>query len=162
MADSTRTRLGRIRCLLQALDALQKVEPLPEALCFVPQKLQLECQPEESFFLYSAPNLESKTSTQIAQGKTLKVVVNGKPCFNEEGGWVQLISPHENLWILIQPAKAAVKVRCFQWNVDTCIYFNSRNNRPNGRSTTRKRTALPPGLMPLSKRTPYGLPNPLW
>lgn len=110
MVDSARTRLGRIRCLLQALDALQKVEPLPEALCFVPQKLNLECQAEESLTLYSSPSLESKTSVQIPQGKVQKVVASGKPCLNEDGGWVQLISPHEKLWALVQPTKTMSKV----------------------------------------------------
>ena len=110
MVDATRTRLGRIRCLLQALDALQKVEPLPEALCYVPRKINLECQAEDPVFLYSTPNMESKTSTQLPQGKATKLAVNGKPCFNEDGGWVQLISPHEKLWALIQPTKTVSKV----------------------------------------------------
>lgn len=121
MVDVARTRLGRIRCLLQALDALQKVEPLPEALCFIPQKLKLECNAEESFFLYSAPSLDKKSSIQISQGKVMKFVVHGKPCFNEDGGWVQLISPHENHWLLVQPAKTLIKVslsvsKAKQWN----------------------------------------------
>ena len=111
MVDSTRTRLGRIRCLLQALDSLQKVEPLPEALCYVPRKLTVECLTEEQpVYLYSASNLDSKTNTQIPIGKPTRLVVKGKPCFNEDGGWVQVISPHKNLWALVQPTKVITKV----------------------------------------------------
>ena len=111
MADSTRIRLGRIRCLVQAVEAMQKGEPFPEPLCYVPVKMNLECQQEEPLHLYSTPKTDGKTVSQLPSGKTLKFVVKGKPRVNEEGLWVQLISPYEDSWILVQPFKSGSKVK---------------------------------------------------
>ena len=35
----------------------------------------------------------------------------GRPLFNEEGGWAKLVTPHCGNWVLLQPNKVAQKIK---------------------------------------------------
>ena len=115
MAEPARTRLGRIRCLVQTVKAMQDGEPLPSVLCFVPAKIDLECKVEEPIELRESPKLDSTVVGKLEKDKTHTVTVKGHPHFTEEGGWVQLINPMENSWAYIQQGKKGkpvIKVGC--------------------------------------------------
>lgn len=115
MADPVRTRLGRIRCLVQAVEAMQKGESLPKPLCYSPVQLTLECQPDkaggEQVQLYEKADLTSPVLNRLPATKTYQLIVKGKPHFNKDGGWFQTISPpFENNWVLVQPSETSIKV----------------------------------------------------
>ena len=110
MADPARTRLGRIRCLVQAVEAMQKGEAFPEPLCYIPLQLKLECKPDEIVELHDKPDLSSPVLNKLGVSKTHQLIVKGRPHFGKDGGWYQLISPFENTWILVQPSEKTIKV----------------------------------------------------
>ena len=114
MADPVRTRLGRIRCLVQAVEAMQRGDALPKPLCYVPTVLTLECQPDkvggEQVELHEKPDLTSPVLNKLMSAKTHLLTVKGFPCFNKDGGWFQTLTPFENNWILVQPTERSIKV----------------------------------------------------
>lgn len=114
MADPVRTRLGRIRCLVQAVESMQKGEPLPKPLCFIPVQLTLECVPDKASGdpvpLYDKPSLTSTVANKLMATKTHQLTVKGKPLFNKDGGWFQTITPFEDNWVLVQPLETSIKV----------------------------------------------------
>lgn len=123
MADPARIRLGRIRCLVQAVEAMQKEEPLPEPLCYIPLRLNLECKPEEIVELYEKPDLTSTVLNKLGAAKTHQLVVKGRSHFNKDGGWFQMISPHENTWILVQPSEKTIKVSTSMLTIKSMSFF---------------------------------------
>lgn len=128
MADPARIRLGRIRCLVQAVEAMQKEEPLPEPLCYIPLRLNLECKPEEIVELYEKPDLTSTVLNKLGAAKTHQLVVKGRSHFNKEGGWFQMISPHENTWILVQPSEKTIKVSTSLLTIKINHFSSHRQN----------------------------------
>lgn len=109
MGDPARTRLGRIRCLVQAVESMKSGDPLPGPLCFVPDKSKLECEAEEIVDIFEGPQTDAKSVAKLQKGKHV-LEFRGRALFNQEGGWGQLITPHKNSWVLLQPSKNAVKV----------------------------------------------------
>ena len=84
-------------------------DPLPGPLCFVPEKWKVECENEEVVEVLEGPQTDAKSVVKLQKGKhTLEF--KGRPLFTEDGGWGQLIRPHEHSWILLQPAKTVIKV----------------------------------------------------
>lgn len=116
--DPARTRLGRIRCLVQAVESMKSGDPLPGPLCFVPERWKVECDTEEVVDVVESPQADAKSVGKLQKGKhTLEF--KGRPLFTEEGGWGQLTRPHENSWIMLQPSKTVVKVLgCIQVQVE--------------------------------------------
>ena len=117
MAEPARTRLGRIRCLVQTMKAMQDGEPLPSVLCFVPAKIDLECKAEEAIEVHESPKLNSTVVARLEKDKTHTLTVKGHPYFTDEGGWVQLINPHENSWTLFSRGRRKARIQG-----NTCSY----------------------------------------
>ena len=112
--DSARVRLGRIRCLAEAVECLKKGETLPKPLCFVPKSLTFELtEVKEAVPLYEEARTESKVVHKFPEGKMNKVLCKGMPLFDKNGAWVNTTSPHVG-WLLIspnsKPLKASVKL----------------------------------------------------
>ena len=110
--DSARTRLGRIRCLLSAIDCMKKGEPLPPALCFVPNEITYEYSGTTSIPIYDKADTKGTKIGELPEKKTeIKVVCSGMPHFSATGGWVKIIPPSaqqycsgkEQGWLQIQP-----------------------------------------------------------
>ena len=107
--DPARVRLGRIRCLTEAVECLKKGETLPKPLCFVPKSLTFELtEVKEAVPLYEEAKPESKVVHKFPEGKTSKVLCKGMPLFDKSGIWVNTTSPHVG-WLLVGP-KATVKL----------------------------------------------------
>ena len=63
------------------------------------------------------PDQPKTSATSIAKlpaKKKHELEVEGMPQFNDEGGWMKLVSPHSGNWVLVQPSKIALKVK---WNI---------------------------------------------
>lgn len=107
--DPARVRLGRIRCLTEAIECLRKGENLPKALCYVPKSLTYEfCEVKESVPILEEPKVDAKMVDKLPEGKTCKVIGKGQPLFNKSGVWVRTSSPQEG-WLLIQPINKSLK-----------------------------------------------------
>ena len=107
--DPARVRLGRIRCLINAVNAMRRGDPLPAPLCFVPKELHFELEADEALPVYETAGKEdSKVVGRLQPGKTHKLVCVGLPTFTSTGGWSRMTSPLVG-WVLLQPAKKALK-----------------------------------------------------
>ena len=106
--DPARVRLGRIRCLVDAVERMKKGQPLPESLCFVPKELLFEFEGEEPLNVHEEPKTDAEVEKKIPQGRLVKLTCSGQPLFNSAGCWVRLLAPHAG-WVLLQPAKRALK-----------------------------------------------------
>lgn len=107
--DPARVRLGRIRCLTDAVECLRKGENLPKALCYVPNSLTFELSDvKEVVPILEEPKVDAKVVDKLPEGKLCKVVGKGQPLFNKSGNWVKTTSPHEG-WLLIQPSSRSLK-----------------------------------------------------
>lgn len=106
--DPARVRLGRIRCLVNAIECMKRGQPLPEALCFVPKETLFELEGEEALIVYEEPKTDAKIEEKVHPGRPVKLTCSGQPQFNSTGGWMRLVSPHSG-WVLLQPAKRPFK-----------------------------------------------------
>jgi len=107
--DPARVRLGRIRCLTEAVECLKKGESLPKPLCFVPKTLTFELtEVKEAIPLHEEPKTESKAIHKLPEVKTSRILCKGMPFFNKSGAWVNTTSPHEG-WLLISPNSKSLK-----------------------------------------------------
>ena len=104
--DPARVRLGRIRCLVNAVSAMRSGAPLPAPLCFVPKELHFEYEAEgsDSLPVHEEPKQESKTVGRLQGKKTHKLVCAGLAHFDAAGGWMKMTSPLSG-WVLLQPAR---------------------------------------------------------
>ena len=102
--DPARVRLGRIRCLVSAVECMKRGEQLPFAICFVPAQVPFEYQGEEPLNVTSEPSGDAKVVCRLPEGKKSKFVCTGLPLFNSLGGWMRVKSPQEG-WVLLQPQK---------------------------------------------------------
>ena len=109
--EPARARLGRIRCLIQAVESMKQGESLPEALCFVPKRLRLQCDSEEPVDLREQPKTTAASLAKLPPKKKHILDCEGQPVFNEDGGWAKLVSPHSGSWVLLQPSKMALKAK---------------------------------------------------
>lgn len=111
--DPVRVRLGRIRCLVGAVGAMRRGDPLPAPLCFVPKELQFELEPDEPFPVHEEAKTDSKVVGRLQHKKSHRLLCVGLPTFNSEGGWSKMTSPLVG-WALLQPMKKALKgkLRC--------------------------------------------------
>ena len=102
--DPARVRLGRIRCLTEAVESLRKGESLPQPICFVPKSVVLELTDvKKSLSILESPKDGAKVVEKVPEGKTTRLTCRGQPLFNSTGGWVRVQSPHQG-WLLIQPS----------------------------------------------------------
>lgn len=106
--DPARVRLGRIRCLVNAVECMKKGQPLPEALCFVPKETFFDLEGEEALIVYDEPKTDAKIEEKVHPGRPVKLTCSAQPLFNSAGGWMRLVSPHSG-WVLLQPAKRPFK-----------------------------------------------------
>ena len=106
--DPARVRLGRIRCLVNTVNAMRKGDPLPAPLCFVPKEFLFELEAEEAMPVFEEAKEDAKVVGRLQQKKTHKLVCAGLPTFNAAGGWMQITSPLAG-WVLLQPSKKAFK-----------------------------------------------------
>lgn len=106
--DPARVRLGRIRCVINTVEAMKKGEPLPAPLCFVPKEVPFEFEGEEALQVLEEAKEGAKVTGRLPQKKAHKFVCTGLPVFNAQGGWMRMTSPHSG-WVLLQPAKKAFK-----------------------------------------------------
>ena len=106
--DPARVRLGRIRCLVEAVGAMRRGDPLPGPLCFVPKEIHFELEADEPFSVYEESQTDSKVVGRLQQKKTHRLVCAGLPSFNAAGGWSKMTSPLVG-WALLQPMKTALK-----------------------------------------------------
>ena len=106
--DPARVRLGRIRCLVNTVDAMRKGEPLPAPLCFVPQEVAFEYEGEECLVVLEEAKEGTKCVGRLPANEVHKFVCAGLPVFNAAGGWLRMVTPRKG-WVLIQPAKKAYK-----------------------------------------------------
>lgn len=90
---------------------MKRGEPLPEALCFVPLKLRLQCECEEPLEVKDEPKLNATVVTKLSTKKTHTLECEGKALFNADGGWGKLISPSSGNWVLLQSTKITQKVK---------------------------------------------------
>lgn len=103
--DPARVRLGRIRCLTNAVECLRKGESIPWPLCFVPKSFTFdvsEVKDTESIVIMESPKVTAKVVERIKPGKKVRLTCKGQPLFNSSGGWAKVTSPHQG-WILLQP-----------------------------------------------------------
>ena len=112
--EPARARLGRIRCLIQAVESMKQGENLPEALCYVPKTIRLQFEGEEPIEIRDQPKTSATSIAKLPAKKKHVLEVEGMPQFNDEGGWMKLVSPHSGNWVLVQPSKIALKVK---WNI---------------------------------------------
>lgn len=106
--DPARVRLGRIRCLINTVNAMRKGEPLPAPLCFIPKEVHFELEGDEPLPVYEAPKEDAKVVGRLQQKKTHKLVCVGLPTFTAAGGWMKMTSPLAG-WALLQPLKKAFR-----------------------------------------------------
>ena len=137
--DPARVRLGRIRCLTNAVDCLRKGESLPWPLCFVPKSLTYEISDvKSSLQVVEEPKDGAKVIEKIPEGKITKITCKGQPLFNSSGGWVKITSPHQG-WILLQPAtkelKATVKL------LPVSVPSSTSSSSSSGKKNTEKKEA---------------------
>ena len=112
--DQTRVRLGRIRCLTNAVECLRKGESLPPPICFIPKSLNFEIsEVKDSIPIVEEPKDLAKVVDRIPEGKTTRFTCVGQPLYNSQGCWVKITSPNQG-WFLIQPItkhlKATIKL----------------------------------------------------
>lgn len=106
--DPARVRLGRIRCIVNTVNAMRKGEPLPAPLCFVPKEVLFEFEGDEAFPVYEAAKEDAKVVGRLQLKKAHKLVCVGLPSFNAAGGWMKMTSPLTG-WALLQPLKKVLK-----------------------------------------------------
>lgn len=106
--DPVRVRLGRIRCLVEAIGAMRRGEQLPAPLCFVPSEQFFEVELDEALQVYKEPLTDSKVVGRVQQKKAQRIQCSGLPRFNSTGGWCRMTSPLEG-WALLQPTKKMLK-----------------------------------------------------
>ena len=104
--DPARVRLGRIRCLINTVNAMRKGEPLPAPLCFVPVEVNIEFEGTEQLPVYETAKEDAKVVGLIQPKKNQKLGCVGLPTFNAAGGWLKMTSPQTG-WVLLQPRKKA-------------------------------------------------------
>ena len=105
--DPARVRLGRIRCLINTVNAMRKGEPLPAALCFVPVEVNFEFEGTEPLPVYEAVKEDAKVVGRLQPKKAHKLGCVGLPTFNAAGGWLKMTSPLTG-WVLLQPLKKSL------------------------------------------------------
>lgn len=109
--DPARVRLGRIRCLTSTVECLRTGEDIPGPISFVPKTLTFELsEMKDSLSILENPKDGAKVVEKIAIGKTIKITCRGQPLFNSCGGWVKVISPSHQGWILLQPNNKHLKM----------------------------------------------------
>lgn len=113
--DPARVRLGRIRCLTDAVECLRAGVEVPGPICFVPKSLTFEISDlKDTLSILENPKEGSKVLEKISDGKTIKLTCRGLPLFNSSGGWVKVLAPYHQGWLLLQPStkylKANIKV----------------------------------------------------
>ena len=106
--DPARVRLGRIRCLINTVNAMRRGDPLPAPLCFVPKEIYFEFEGEEALPVYETAKEDAKVVGRLQQKKTQRLTFTGLPSFNGAGGWSKMTSPLSG-WVLLQPLKKAFK-----------------------------------------------------
>ena len=107
--DPARVRLGRIRCLVEAVAAMRRGDPLPAPLCFVPKQLLFDFETtEEALSVHEEPKQDSKIAGRLEMKKTHRLVGASLARFDSAGGWVAITSPLTG-WVLLQPMKTALK-----------------------------------------------------
>ena len=109
--EPARARLGRIRCLIQAVESMKQGESLPEALCYVPKTIRLQCEGDEPVDIREQPKSSATSIAKLPAKKNHVLEAEGLPMFNEEGGWMKLVTPHPGNWVLVQPSKVALKIK---------------------------------------------------
>jgi E3 ubiquitin-protein ligase HECTD3 len=110
--DPARVRLGRIRCLTDAVECLKAGGDLPSPICYVPKSITLEiCELKETLSILDSPKEGAKVVEKISDSKTIKITCKGQPLFNGSGGWVKVISPYHQGWLLLEPLNKHLKMR---------------------------------------------------
>ena len=108
-ADPARVRLGRIRCLTNTVECMKKGSTLPKPICFVPKEMNFEFSDgKEPLNVFEERKSGSKVIDKLLEGKTTKFTCCGMPVFNDEGGWMKMVTPFQG-WILVQPTKKVIK-----------------------------------------------------
>lgn len=109
--DPARVRLGRIRCLTDTVEVLRTGGNLPGPICFIPKTLTFEISDlKESLSILENPKEGAKVLEKISDSKPFKITCAGQPLFNSNGGWVKVLSPFHQGWLLIQPNSKHLKV----------------------------------------------------
>ena len=100
-SDRARKRLGRLRCLLTSLRALQKEESVSPVLCFVPKTQKLKYTGSEPLPIFSAASKDSSKLGTICGPKEVVVHFTGLPILRKDTTWVRLSDPSTEKWLLI-------------------------------------------------------------
>lgn len=109
--DPARVRLGRIRCLTDTVESLKVGANLPGPICFIPKTLTFEMSElKDSLSILENPKEGAKVMERVSESKPFKITCKGQPLFNSSGGWVKVISPYHQGWLLIQPNSKHLKV----------------------------------------------------
>lgn len=118
-ADPARVRLGRIRCLVDTVNCMKKGVTLPKPICFVPKELNFELsEAKEPLNVHEERKTTSKVVDRLPEGKTTKFTTAGLPVFDDEGGWVKMVTPYKG-WVLVQPSKKTIKGKIKQLSAST-------------------------------------------
>ncbi|KAE8609931.1 hypothetical protein XENTR_v10011949 [Xenopus tropicalis] len=101
--DNPHRLLGQIRCVLECIDCFRHVQPLPEALCYVPGEVQYKiCKDTSSssssrslLTVWEAPgyakqNLKKLSRATVEVRKGSCVTATGEEYCNANGLWVKL------------------------------------------------------------------------
>lgn len=100
-SDRARKRLGRLRCLLTSLRAIQKEESVSAVLCFVPKTQKLTYRGSDPLPVFSSPSKDSSKLGEICGSKEAVIHYRGLPVLRKDATWVRLADPSTEKWLLI-------------------------------------------------------------
>ena len=100
-SDRARRRLGRLRCLLTSLRAIQKEEAVSTVLCFVPKTQKLKYTGSEPLSVFSSPSKDSSKLGEICGPKEAVIDFTGLPVVRKDVTWVRLADPSTEKWLLV-------------------------------------------------------------
>eukprot|EP00117_Sycon_ciliatum_P032866 scpid37872/ scgid25406/ E3 ubiquitin-protein ligase HECTD3; HECT domain-containing protein 3 len=143
--DPARLRLGRIRCLREAIRCLTECRPLPEALCFVPKTLEyISSGKGNALGIYQSHSSESKKLGEVKNDKPVKVLSHGLDLWNDQGQWIQLTDECLAKLLGDKASEANKTVGGWMMVVDSKVSVSIENG---------------PYLMPIIKKNLPGLPT---
>lgn len=88
-ANDISRRLARIRCLHQCISCLKQAGPLPESLCYVPDRVEYKCI-AGTVDMYPKPDLNTDPIDSMTGVLLSRVIASGHEFCNNQGKWIRV------------------------------------------------------------------------
>ena len=88
-------RLAQIRCLVEAVECMERGESLPTSLCYVPSMVPYKHSGKGSITVHASPSISSPAVGKVSE-KVSRVSATSHVETNTEGFWLKLAACEEN------------------------------------------------------------------